>query len=156
MNRIRWALVLGLVLNAAGLHAQEEGAPQPAERRAKVQVGPGVRYGAPLGLSVYGVAIRGREGADAVQGPSLMAEVGLDGARASAGWSSVSLGGTYRGQLSVIRTWDDHGGVKAGQTYVGPEIAFGVLGGVTLGHYWRVSDGSGKSSLLALGAFIGF
>jgi hypothetical protein len=156
MNRIRWALVLGLVLNAAGLHAQEEEAPRPTERRANVQLVPGIRYGAPLGLSVYGAAILGRQGADAVQGPSVMAEVGLDGARASAGWSSVSLGGTYRGQLSVIRTWDDHGDVEAGQTYVGPEIAFGLIAGVTLGHYWRVSDGGGKSSLLALGAFIGF
>jgi hypothetical protein len=156
MNRIRWALVLGLVLNAAGLRAQEEGASRPAERRAHVQLVPGIRYGAPLGLSVYGAAILGRAGADAVQGPSVMGEVGLDGARASAGWSSVSLGGTYRGQLSVIRTWDDHGGVEAGQTYVGPEVAFGLIAGVTLGHYWRVSYGGGKSSLLALGAFIGF
>jgi hypothetical protein len=128
MTRIRCALVLGLLLTAAGLHAQDESAPQqPAPRRAKVQLGPGIRYGAPLGLSVYGVAIMGREGADAVQGPSLMGEVGLDGARASVGWSSVSLGGTYRGQMSLIRTWDDNGGVDAGQFYAGPEVAFGLM-----------------------------
>lgn len=156
MTRIRCALALALVLNAAGLFAQEEGAPQPAERRATVQLVPGIRYGAPLGLSLYAGAILGREGADAVQGPSAIGEVGLDGARVSAGWSSVSLGGTYRGHMSLIRTWDDHGDVEAGQIYVGPEVAFGLIAGVTLGHYWRISDGGGKASLFALGAFIGF
>ncbi|HYW07421.1 MAG TPA: hypothetical protein VE913_10715 [Longimicrobium sp.] len=85
-----------------------------------------------------------------------MAEVGLDGLRAGAGWSSVSLGGTARGQMSVIHTWGSHGDVEAGQTYAGPEVAFGLIAGVTLGHYWRISDGGGKSSLFALGAFLGF
>ena len=157
MTGIRWALVVGLLLlGAAPLHAQDEETPRRGERRARVQLVPGIRYGAPLGLSVYGAAILGREGADAVQGPSVRGEVGLDAARASVGWSSVSLGGTHRGQMSLIRTWDSHGGVEAGQTYAGPEVAFGLVAGVTLGHYWRLSDGGGRSSLFALGAFIGF
>ena len=157
---IRCALIiLGLVLNAARLHAQstEEGASEPGERgKARVSAIGGIRYGAPLGASVYGGLILGDRGPDVLDGPSLIAEAGQDGMRASVGVSSLSLGGLYRAQLSLIRTWDSHGDVQADQTYVGPELAFGLIAGVTVGHYWRISDGGGKARIFAIGSFIGF
>ena len=155
LPRIPWALVLGLVLNAARLHGQEteERAPEPAGRRL-FPTG-GVRYGPPLGASVYGGFIWSRVDPSGFAGPTLVGEAGQDGMRVSLGASSVSLGGTFRGQLSVIRTWDDHRGVRANQTYAGPEIVVGLVAGVTVGHYWRISDGGGKARLLAIGSFIG-
>lgn len=156
--RIGRALVLGLVLGAARLHGQstEERAPEPARASRNVQLVPGLRYGAPLGASVYAGLVVGRENAPSVDGPSVMAEVGQDGMRVSAGASSVSLGGTFRAQLSFIRTWDDHGGVRANQSYVGPEVALGLIAGLTAGHYWRLGDGGGKARVFAVGSFIGF
>lgn len=156
---IRWALILGLALNAVRLDGQstEEPAPGPAER-GNVQASAvlGLRYGAPLGASFYGGVIVGKPTPDYRDGPSLMGEVGQDGARVSLGVSSVSLGGTYRAQVSVIRTWDEHGDIQADQTYVGPEIAVGLIAGVTIGHYWRISDGGGSARVFAIGSFIGF
>ncbi len=158
--RMRWALVLGfLVLNAARLHGQstEGSAPDSAAARGRMQIFPagGFRYGSPLGASVYGGVILDRPSPDFVQGPSVFGEVGQDGMRVSVGASSVSLAGIYRAQVSVIRTWNDHGDVLADQTYVGPEVAVGWLVGVTLGHYWRISDGGGKARILSLGTFFG-
>lgn len=155
--RIRWALVLGLVLSAARLHGQnpEEDAPEPAGRSA-AQVLPmgGLRYGAPLGASLYGGVILGWPNPAGYAGPSLLGEVGQDGMRVSLGVSSVGFG-TQRAQLSFIRTWDDHGDVRADQSYVGPEIALGMIVGVTVGYYWRIGEGEGKSRILAVGSFIG-
>lgn len=156
---IRWTLVLGLVLNAARLHGQstEEGPPQPTAPRSGMQLLPagGFRYGAPLGASVYGGVVLGRNDPAGYAGPSLAAEAGQDGARVSLGVASVSLAGTYRVQLSVIRTWDSHGDVRADQTYVGPEIALGIVLGITIGHYWRVGEGEGEARVFAIGSFIG-
>lgn len=157
--RIRWALLLGLVLNAAHLHAQatEEGPSAPAGSRGEIRLFPagGFRYGAPLGASVYGGVILSREDPTGYAGPSLVGEAGQDGARVSLGVASFSLAGTYRAQLSVIRTWDSHGEVQAGQTYVGPEVALGIIAGVTVGHYWRISDGGGEARVFSIGAVIG-
>lgn len=157
---IRWTLILlCLALNAARLHAQDtEGdAPEPGEDgKVRVSAIGGIRYGAPLGASLYGGIILGDRKPDVLDGPSVIAEVGQDGMRASLGVSSLSLGGLYRAQVSVIRTWDSHGSVRPDQTYVGPELAFGLIGGVTVGHYWRISDGGGKARIFAIGSFIGF
>jgi hypothetical protein len=157
---IRWALILCLALNAAHLHAQdtEEDAAAPADARGRVKPVPafGLRYGPPLGASVYGGVIVSREDPTGYAGPSLVGEVGQDGMRVSLGAASVSLAGTFRAQLSAIHTWDSHGDVQADQTYVGPEIAVGLVLGVTVGHYWRVSDGGGKARILAIGTFLGF
>jgi hypothetical protein len=156
---LRWALVLGLALSAAPVHGQdtEEGAPEPAdaESKRKLLPFPGLRYGAPLGFSLYGGVMLGRQHPAGYSGPTLIGEVGQDGGRVSLGWSSVGFG-TGRAQLSYIRTWDDHGGVWADQSYVGPEIAVGFIAGVTAGYYWRISDGGGKARMLAIGSFIGF
>jgi hypothetical protein len=38
----------------------------------------------------------------------------------------------------------------------GPKIALGMIVGVTAGYYWRIGDGDGKASILAIGSFIGF
>jgi hypothetical protein len=157
-HRIRWALVLSLVLNAAHLQAQdtEEGATQPADQRGRVVVPVGgVRYGAPLGASIYGGIMLSQQDPTGYAGPSLMGEVGQDGMRVSVGVASLSLAGTFRGQLSVLRTWDDHGDILADQTYVGPEISLGLILGVTIGHYWRISDGGGKARFFAIGTVIG-
>ena len=157
--RIRWVLILGLVSMAVRLDGQstEERAPEPgAQRGGRVLPVVGIRYGAPLGASVYGGFVLGDPSPDFHDGPSLMGEVGQDGMRVSLGVSSVSLGGTFRGQASLIRTWDSHGGVQADQTYVGPEIAVGLIAGITIGHYWRIGDGGGKARVLAIGSFIGF
>ncbi|HST62115.1 MAG TPA: hypothetical protein VLK84_25660 [Longimicrobium sp.] len=158
--RMRWALVLGfLALNAAPLHAQstDESAADSTAPRRGMQILPagGFRYGSPLGASVYGGVIMDRPSPDFFHGPSVFGEVGQDGMRVSVGASSVSLAGIYRAQVSVIRTWKDHGDVRADQTYVGPEIAVGWLVGITLGHYWRISDGGGKAHILSLGTFFG-
>jgi hypothetical protein len=157
--RVRWALILGLVLNAAHLHGQttEEGAPEPADPESKTQVLPfgGFRYGSPLGPSLYGGVMLGRLNPIGATGPSLAGEVGGDGMRFSLGFSSVGMG-TQRAQLSYIRMWDPHGDVQADQSYVGPEIALGVIVGVTVGYYWRISDGGGKAQILSIGSFIGF
>jgi hypothetical protein len=155
---VRWALVLGLALSAAPLHGQDtdEGAPKAAdaESKRKLLPFPGLRYGAPLAFSLYGGVMLGREHPAGYSGPTLIGEVGQDGARVSLGVSSVGFG-TQRAQLSYIRTWDDHGGVRADQSYVGPEIALGLIAGVTVGYYWRISDGGGKARMLAIGSFIG-
>ena len=160
LPRMRWALILGLLaVNAAGLQAQtpEEGAEDAAAAPGGMQLLPaaGIRYGSPLGASVYGGVILDRSRPDIFHGPSLFGEVGQDGMRVSLGASSVSLAGIYRAQVSVIRTWDDHGDVRADQTYVGPEVAVGWLLGVTLGHYWRIGDGGGAAHILSLGTFFG-
>jgi hypothetical protein len=156
---IHWALILGLVLNVAQLHGQNtgEGASETAVARDKVQLVPavGVRYGTPLGASVYGGGLVGFQHSAGFAGPSLIGEVGQDGFRVSLGVSSFSLVGTQRAQMSYLRMWDDRGDVRDGQTYVGPEIAIGIIGGLTLGHYWRVSDGGGKARIFSIGAFIG-
>jgi hypothetical protein len=156
--RIGRALLVGLVLGAARLHGQttEERAPEAAPAGRRVQLVPGLRYGAPLGASAYAGVVVGRKNAQSVDGPSIFGEAGQDGMRLSVGASSVSLGGTFRGQLSFIRTWDDHGDILAKQTYVGPEVAVGLIVGLTAGHYWRISDGGGKASFFAVGSFIGF
>jgi hypothetical protein len=88
-------------------------------------------------------------------GPTLVGEIGQDGMRASLGLSSVGFG-TYRAQLSYIRMRDGHGDVRADQSYVGPEVALGMIVGVTVGHYWRISEGGGTARLLSIGSFIGF
>ena len=156
---LRWALILGLVLNAAHLHGQtpEEGAPQPTAPSSKraIMPFPGVRYGGPIGLSLYGGVMLARQNPIGYTGPSLMAEVGGDGWRASAGVSSVGFG-SQRAQLSYIRMWDDHGDVRADQSYLGPEIALGMIVGVTVGYYWRISDGGGAARIFSVGSFIGF
>jgi hypothetical protein len=151
--------LLGLVLWAAPLHAQgtEEGAAEPAAPPSGLKaltVG-GIRYGAPLGASVYAGVMVGKRSPDYCDGPSLIGEVGQDGMRVSLGMSSVSLGGTHRGQMSVIRTWDDHGDVRSGQTYIGPELVSGLILGITVGHYWRIGDGGGKARIFSIGSFIG-
>lgn len=154
----RWTLVLGLVLNAACLHAQtpEEGEPEPADvTQSQLLPFGGIRYGAPLGASLYGGVLLGRQNPAGYTGPSLMAEAGQDGARVALGMSFVGMG-TARAQLSLIRTWDSHGDVQADQTYLGPEVALGLIVGVTAGYYWRISDGGGKAQVLAIGSFIGF
>lgn len=157
---IRWALILGIVLNAAHLHGQSTDesasrADDPPGGRRIVPAG-GIRYGSPLGASAYGGVILTRIDPTGYAGPSLVGEVGQDGMRVSAGVSSVSLAGTFRAQLSAIRTWDDHGDVRADQTYIGPEAAVGIIVGVTVGHYWRVSDGGGPARVFSIGTFIGF
>lgn len=156
---IRWALVLALVLNAASLHGQttEEPAPEPAAPATGLRLAGagGFRYGPPLGPSLYAGVILSDQTPDFIDGPSLFGEVGLDGVRVSVGHSTVSLGGTARVQLSVIRTWDNHGDIKADQTYVGPEIVGGLLAGLSVGYYWRITDGGGKARILAIGSFIG-
>lgn len=156
--RIGRVVISCLFLSAAGLHGQstEERAPEPTRAPRDVRLVPGLRYGAPLGVSVYAGVVVGRENASSTDGPSVTAEVGQDGMRLSAGVASVSLAGTLRAQLSFIRTWDDHGDVLANQSYVGPEVAFGVIAGLTVGHYWRISDGGGKARIFAVGSFIGF
>lgn len=156
-SRIRWALALGLLLNAAHLHGQgtDESAPEPAARsRAKLFAMGGLRNGAPLGGSLYGGVILAWENPVGYSGPSLLGEVGQDGARISLGVSSVGLG-TQRAQLSYIRTWDSHGDVRADRSYVGPEIALGLIVGVTVGYYWRIGEGGGKARMFAVGSFIG-
>jgi hypothetical protein len=156
--RFRWALILGLVLNAAHLHGQgtEEGTPEPTGPSSKAQFLPfgGLRYGSPLGTSLYGGVMLGWENPVGYSGPTLIAEVGQDAMRFSLGVSHVGMG-TQRAQLSYIRTWDDHGDVRGDQTYVGPEIALGLIVGVTVGYYWRISDGGGGARILAIGSFIG-
>lgn len=81
--------------------------------------------------------------------------MGQDGLRLSVGKSSVSLGGTHRAQVSVIRTWGRHGDVEPGQTHIGPEVSSGLILGITVGHYWRVSDGGGPARIFAVGSFLG-
>jgi hypothetical protein len=156
--RVACALVLGLALNPAFLRGQTEpeGTPKPAEVPRKVQILPfgGARYGAPLGASLYGGVMAGRKNPAGYSGPVLLGEAGQDGMRISAGAGMVFLG-SHRALLSVIRTWDDHGDVRADQTYVGPEIAVGMIAGFTLGYYWRIGDGGGKARILSLGSFIG-
>jgi hypothetical protein len=157
---IRLALILALVLNAAALHGQttEEDASRRADAQSGRHLAPvgGLRYGPPLGGSIYGGVILTRRDPTGLTGPSLVGEVGQDGMRVSAGVSSVSLAGTFRAHLAVIRTWDDHGDVRADQTYVGPDVAVGIIAGVTLGHYWRISDGGGAARVFSIGSFIGF
>lgn len=159
--RLCCALLLGLLFSAANLHGQgtETPAPLPADsiNRTKLLPFPGLRYGSPLGFSFYGGVMLGWKNPVGYSGPTFIAEVGQDGVRASLGASMVGLGlGTQRAQLSYIRTWDDHGDVRADQTYIGPEIAAGLLAGVTVGHYWRISDGGGKARIFSVGSFIGF
>lgn len=157
MIRFRWALVLAL-LSSAPLHAQEpeEDAPEPAPRGRVAQLAAlGLRYGAPLGLSVYTGVIIAPRGPDFIQGPSILGEVGQDGVRLSVGVSSVSLGGSHRAQMSVLRTWDPHGDIEPGQTYVGPDVSSGLILGITIGHYWRISDGGGPARIFAIGSFLG-
>lgn len=159
MTRLRRALVLALVLSSAPLHAQdtEEAAPEPAPRARVAQLAAiGLRYGAPLGLSAYTGVIIAPRGPDFVVGPSIIGEVGQDGMRLSVGKSAVSLAGTQRAQVSLIRTWGRHGDIEPGQTYVGPEVSAGLLLGITVGHYWRVSDGGGPARVFAIGSFVGF
>lgn len=155
---VRWAFILGLVLNAAGLHAQttEEPAPEPNSEYGNLKIlpFPGLRYGAPLGASLYGGLMLGRDNPVGYTGPHISAEVGQDGMRASVGMSMLGVG-TQRAQLSIIRTWDNHGDVQADQTYLGPEIALGLIAGITVGYYWRISDGGGKARFFAIGSFIG-
>ncbi len=157
-SRAGRALFLGLVLGAARLHGQttEEPAPQPTPAGRELKLVPGVRYGAPLGASVYGGVVLGRKDAPGIEGPSVFGEAAQDGMRVSAGISSVSLGGTLRAQLSFIRTWNTHGDIEANQSFIGPEIAVGLIAGLTAGHYWRIGDGGGKSRFFAIGSFIGF
>jgi len=97
MIRLRWALVLALMLGSAPLHAQdaEGAAPEPAPSPRVVQwAALGLRYGAPLGASAYAGVIIAPRGPDFIQGPSILGEVGQDGVRLSVGVSSVSLGGS--------------------------------------------------------------
>ncbi len=159
MTRLRWTLIVVLVLSAAPLHAQdtEEAAPEPAPRGGLAPLPTfGLRYGAPLGASAFAGVIIGERSPDFRDGPSLLGEVGQDGVRVSLGLSSVSLGGTHRAQMSALRTWSRHGEVEPGQTYVGPEIASGLILGITIGHYWRISDGGGPARIFAIGSFLGF
>ncbi|HEY0024749.1 MAG TPA: hypothetical protein VGB24_17680 [Longimicrobium sp.] len=158
MTRFRWALVLVFALGAAPLHAQdaEEDAPEPAPRGRTAQLAAlGLRYGAPLGASAYTGVIIAPRGPDFIQGPSIIGEVGQDGMRLSVGMSSVSLGGSYRAQASLIRTWDPHADIEPGQTYLGPEVSAGLILGITVGHYWRISDGGGPARFFAIGSFLG-
>lgn len=159
MTRLPWALLLALVVSAAPLHAQdtEEAAPEPAPRARAVQLGAlGLRYGAPLGASVYTGVIIGQRGSEFINGPSIIGEVGQDGMRLSVGQSSVSLAGAHRAQVSLIRTWSRHGDVEPGRTYVGPEVSAGLILGITIGHYWRIGDGGGPARIFAIGSFLGF
>jgi hypothetical protein len=157
--RIASALILCLVLVAARLDGQstEAGVPARTAARGEAKIFPvgGIRYGAPLGASLYGGVMLGSENPAGYDGPALVGEVGQDGARVSLGASSVTLAGTYRAQLSLIRTWDDHGDVRSGQLYLGPEIALGLFVGITVGHYWRISDGGGQARLFSIGTVIG-
>jgi hypothetical protein len=156
---LRWALILGLALTAAPLRAQdtETPAPEPADTtssKARLMPFGGLRYGAPLGASIYGAVMLGREEVVGYTGPTLAAEVGQDGMRASLGMGAVWFG-SQRAQVSVIRTWGRHGNVRADQTYVGPEIAVGMILGVTVGHYWRIGGGDGPVRVFAIGSFLG-
>jgi hypothetical protein len=157
--RIACSLILGLVLIAARLDGQstEAGASGQTAVPSEAKILPvgGIRYGAPLGASLYGGVMLGWENPAGYAGPALVGEVGQDGARVSLGVSTVTLAGTHRAQVSLIRTWDDHGDVQAGQLYLGPEIAVGLFLGVTIGHYWRISDGGGKARLFSIGTVIG-
>jgi|GEM_PF-4888799 len=157
--RIASALLLGLELVAARLDGQSTAADSSRQTavRSEAKVFPvgGIRYGAPLGASVYGGVMLARENPAGYGGPALVGEVGQDGARVSLGVSSITLAGTHRAQLSLLRTWDDHGDVQAGQLYLGPEIAVGLFVGITIGHYWRISDGGGRARLLSIGTVIG-
>jgi hypothetical protein len=155
----RRTLLLGLVLGAAPLRAQatETPAPEPADTSSaetKPRLFGGLRYGAPLGASLYGAVMLARENPVGYTGPTLAAEVGQDGMRASLGVGAVWLG-SQRAQVSVIRTWGRHGDVQADQTYVGPEVAIGLILGVTIGHYWRVGDGEGPARVFAIGSYLG-
>ncbi len=156
--RATCALVLALGLNAPSLRGQTapDDTPKPADAPGKTQILPfgGARYGAPLGASLYGGLMAGRKNPAGYSGPVLLGEAGQDGMRISAGAGMVFIG-SHRALLSVIRTWDDHGDVRADQTYVGPEIAVGMIAGFTLGYYWRIGDGGGKASILSFGSFIG-
>jgi hypothetical protein len=157
---LRWTLLLGLVLGAAPLRGQdtETAAPEPADTSSSNETKPrlfgGLRYGAPLGASIYGAVMLARPNALGYTGPTLAAEVGRDGMRASLGVGAVWFG-SQRAQVSVIRTWDPHGDVRADQTYVGPEVAVGMILGVTIGHYWRVGDGEGPARVFAIGSYLG-
>lgn len=81
-SRFRWALILGLVLNAAHLHAQgtEETPPAPTapSNKARIHPFPGLRYGSPLGTSLYGGVMLGWENPVGYAGPTLIGEVGQD------------------------------------------------------------------------------
>ena len=156
---LRCALLLALVLGAAPLRAQgtETPAPEPADTsggKTKPRIFGGLRYGAPLGSSIYGAVMLARPNALGYTGPTLAAEVGRDGMRASLGAGAVWFG-SQRAQVSVIRTWDPHGNVRADQTYVGPEVAIGMIVGFTIGHYWRISDGGGPARVFAIGSVLG-
>jgi len=156
---LRWALGLALALGAAPLRGQgtEALAPEPADTSSsetKPRLFGGLRYGAPLGGSIYGAVMLARPNALGYTGPTLTAEVGRDGMRASLGVGAVWFG-SQRAQVSVIRTWDPHGDVRADQTYIGPEVAVGMILGVTVGHYWRVGDGEGPARVFAIGSYLG-
>jgi hypothetical protein len=149
---------MALGLNTSSLRGQTapEGTPKPVDAPGKVQILPfgGARYGAPLGASLYGGAMAARANPAGYSGPVLLGEAGQDGMRISAGAGMVVMG-SHRALLSVIRTWDDHGEVRAGQTYIGPEIAVGMIVGFTLAYYRRIGDGGGKASILSFGSYIG-
>jgi hypothetical protein len=90
----------------------------------RAQLLPGFRFGPPLKAgAALGVAYGKRMGRVHFSGPIALAEVGLGGARASAGYF---LAGPFASGLEVLgsalRTWGDPSQLEPNQTLAGGEL----------------------------------
>jgi len=90
----------------------------------RAQLLPGLRFGPPLKAgAALGVAYGKRMGRIQFAGPIALAEIGLGGARASAGYF---LAGPFASGLEVLgsalRTWGDPSQLEPNQTLAGGEL----------------------------------
>ena len=103
------------------------------------------------------------------RGPFVEFEPGLGGGKLSVGWARVT-GKTNRGglfltagfigtayNLTILRTWGDHGWVEKGRTYAGFELGVPVAqANLGIGLLYRVDSGDGGRWLVTGGGGWGF
>jgi hypothetical protein len=133
--------------------------------RAEVEPALGVEVGSPLKLSAnLGIRIGTvkKDGSDYGRGFLIQAQPGLGGIALNVGWAPVALPawGTQAVGLAikarVLRTWGDPwGGLEPEQSYVGGEIGVAWIVKISVGVLTRVSEGSGKKTIVTWGIGVG-
>lgn len=107
----------------------EVGFPQRAVSQWRAEVLPGVRFGPPLraGFAI-GVVLGNRTPFAQFAGPMVVAEIGVGGTRASAGYMLAfpfASGAQVLG--SIVRTWEASSQAPPNRTLVGGELRVTVL-----------------------------
>jgi hypothetical protein len=92
-------------------------------------------------------------------GPAALVEIGIRAGSVSLGWAGVGtllIPTGIRIQGSALRTWGSSSHLAPGQTFLGVEAQWTVLGGLRIGQFWRVrGDRAGDEEFTRLGLAIG-